>query len=92
MKNENIQALLRGVRLQHVAKASGIPLATLWRWRKKNQVPGHPPVKALHVQRIREGVRKCKAADLADLDQRVALGKAMIANDTDRYRYPTRSK
>lgn len=79
MRNQSIQQIMRGVKLLHLARASGIPLATLWRWHHKNAVPGHAPVKALHIQRLREGVRKCKEADLAELEKRVAVGRALLA-------------
>lgn len=57
----NLSDLLSGVKLDHVAKASGIPIATLWRWKDKNQIPGHPDVQAVQLKRIQSAVKKLKA-------------------------------
>ena len=78
-KKPDIARIISGVRLLHLADASGIPIATLWRWREKNAIPGHPPVKELHLQRLREGVRKVKAIDMAILRKQRTRNQALLA-------------
>ena len=56
-----LSSLLKDVKLDHVAKASGIPIATLWRWRFNNKIPGKEPVREFHLKRIQEAVDKLKA-------------------------------
>lgn len=53
--------LFLGVKLKHVADTAGIPIATLWRWKDKNEIPGHPEVQAVQLKRIKAAIRKIKA-------------------------------
>lgn len=55
--------LLSGVKLKHVADTAGIPIATLWRWKENNAIPGHPDVQAVQLKRIQKAVRKLKKVD-----------------------------
>jgi predicted transcriptional regulator len=57
----DLSKLIEGLKLDHVAKTSGIPIATLWRWKEKNAIPGHPDVQAVQLKRIQKAVRRLKA-------------------------------
>jgi hypothetical protein len=56
-----VSNLIKSVKLLHLHKASGIPLATLWRWKDNNAIPGHPDVQAVQLKRIQKAIRKLKA-------------------------------
>jgi hypothetical protein len=60
-----VSNLIKSVKLLHLHKASGIPLATLWRWKDNNAIPGHPDVQAVQLKRIQKAIRKLKAKVVA---------------------------
>lgn len=76
--HETLKGLMRGVRLLHVAEISGIPIATLWRWREKNAVPGHPPVKALHLKRLKEAVRRARLISMEEIKSQRLRNRALM--------------
>lgn len=57
-----VSSLIKSVKLLHLHKASGIPLATLHRWKKKDAIPGHADVQAVQIKRIKAAIRKIKAS------------------------------
>jgi hypothetical protein len=64
----DLSNLLSGVKLKHVADTSGIPIATLWRWKDNNEIPGHPDVQAVQLKRIKAAIRKLKAEQAAQTE------------------------
>jgi hypothetical protein len=59
----DLSNLLSDVKLKHVADTAGIPIATLWRWKENNKIPGHESVQAVQLKRIKAAIRKIKKAD-----------------------------
>lgn len=57
----DLSKLIEGLKLDHVAKTSGIPIATLWRWKDNNKIPGHEAVQAVQLKRIESAVKKLRA-------------------------------
>lgn len=62
----NVSDLLSEQKLLWVARESGIPIATLWRWKKNNEIPGHETVQAVQLKRIEAAVKKLRAKKRAD--------------------------
>lgn len=60
-----VSNLIGSVKILHLHKESGIPLATLHRWKKNNAIPGKEPVQEFHRKRIEAAVRKLKRARAA---------------------------
>lgn len=55
-----VAKLISSAKLMHLSAASGIPLATLWRWKEHDSIPGHASVQKVQLKRIKAGLRKLK--------------------------------
>lgn len=53
------------LKLFKVAEASGIPIATLCRWRKRGEIPGSKPVQDLRFKLISDAAKKLRAGKAA---------------------------
>lgn len=53
------------LKLRDVAQASGIPIATLCRWRKRGEIPGSEPVQEFRFRIIKEAADKLRSESQA---------------------------
>ena len=57
----DLSTLINGLKLDHVAKAADIPIATLWRWKDQGRIPGREPVRKLRQKIIEDAVKKLRS-------------------------------
>ena len=57
----DISKAIDGLTLSEVARAAGIPITTLWRWRDRGEIPGKGAVQEFRFRIVKEAADKLRA-------------------------------